>query len=216
MIADLFQKHSYQFGLVVNVIGERFVDEGADFRNYTYVKYGREVLSQPEGAAFQIFDDKVRHLLRDEYWIPQASVVKAGSIAELANGLGIDRVGPTETVNSFNDAVREGDFDPTVLDGKHTEDIEPPKSNWALPLSTPPYLGYSVTCGITFTFGGLKLDAGARVLKTGDQPIPGLYAAGELVGGLFYDNYPGGAGLMAGAVFGRTAGAGAADHALKR
>ena len=213
-IADLFQKHSYQFGLIVNIHGERFVDEGADFRNYTYVRYGREILAQPERTAFQIFDDQVRHLLRDEYWIPQASVAKADSIPELAARLGIDREGLVSTVGDFNTAVREGEFDPTVLDGKGTVGIEPPKSNWALPLTSPPYLGYAVTCGITFTFGGLKIDTDARVLDARDEPIPGLYAAGELVGGLFYDNYPGGAGLMAGAVFGKLAGAGAGRFAL--
>ena len=212
-VADLFQKHSYPFGLIVNVEGKRFVDEGADFRNYTYAKYGREILSQPQRAAFQLFDGKTRHLLRDEYWIPQASMIKANTVQELADGLGIDRDGLTGTVQQFNSAVQAGEFDPTVLDGKGTRGIMPPKSNWALPLDTPPYLGYAVTCGITFTFGGLRINREAQVLDTEDLPIPGLYAAGELVGGLFYNNYAGGAGLMAGAVFGRIAGASAAGSA---
>ena len=212
-VADLFQKHSYQFGIVVNVHGRRFVDEGADFRNYTYARYGREILDQPEGAAFQVFDDKVKHLLRDEYWIPQASRASADSVEALADALGIDRAGLVATVREFNAAVDEGRFDPTALDGKGTRGIEPPKSNWALTIDRPPFLGYAVTCGITFTFGGLKIDAAGRVVDTNDRPIPGLYAAGETVGGLFYDNYPGGAGLMAGAVFGRIAGSGAARHA---
>ena len=209
-IADLYQKHSYQFGIIVDVHGGRFVDEGADFRNYTYVEYGRKIIDQPHSAAFQIFDQKVKHLLRDEYWIPQASVAEADTIEALADGLDVDRAGLMRTLQDFNDAVQDGRFDPTVLDGKHTEGIDPPKSNWALPLDAPPFLGYAVTCGITFTFGGLKIDTESRVLDGQDAPIPGLYAAGELVGGLFYDNYPGGAGLMAGAVFGRIAGANAA------
>ena len=213
-IADLFQKHSYPFGIIVNVEGKRFVDEGADFRNYTYAKYGREILFQPQRAAFQIFDDKTKHLLRDEYRIPQVSVVESDTIEKLADGLGINRQGLVSTVSQFNVAVKEGEFNPTVLDGKHTEGIDPPKTNWALPLDTPPYLGYAVTCGITFTFGGLKIDNRAQVLDTEDAFIPGLYAAGELVGGLFYHNYPGGAGLMAGSVFGRIAGASAAKDAL--
>ena len=213
-IADLFQKHSYPLGLIVNVDGERFVDEGADFRNYTYAKYGREILSQPQRIAFQLFDEKTRKLLRDEYRIPQASVVRAGTIEDLADGLGVDRDGLVRTVREFNAAVQDGGFDPTVLDGKGTRGIAPPKSNWALPLDSPPYLGYAVTCGITFTFGGLKIDERARVLDTADSPIPGLYAAGELVGGLFYNNYPGGSGLMAGSVFGRIAGTSAARTAL--
>ena len=213
-IADLFQKHSYQFGLIVNVESKRFVDEGADFRNYTYAKYGREILCQPQRAAFQLFDDKTKHLLRDEYSIPQASVVRASTIGELADGLGIQREALEQTVAEYNDAIQPGEFDPTALDGKRAAGIEPPKSNWALPLDTPPYAGFAVTCGITFTFGGLRIDSGGQVLDTEDAKIPGLYAAGELVGGLFYVNYPGGAGLMAGAVFGRLAGASAAQQAL--
>ena len=212
-IADLFQKHSYQFSLIVNITGKRFVDEGADFRNYTYVKYGREILLQPQRVAFQLFDDKTVHLLRDEYSIPQASMVRANTIEELAQGLGIDREQLSETVSQFNSSVRAGEFDPTVLDGKGTDGIDPPKSNWALPLDTPPYLGYAVTCGITFTFGGLKINGQAQVVDTEDVPIPGLYAAGELVGGLFYNNYPGGTGLMAGTVFGKIAGESAAQAA---
>ena len=212
-IADLYQKHSYQFGIVVNVDGRRFVDEGADFRNYTYAKYGREILYQPHGAAFQIFDSKVEHLLRDEYRIPQVSMARADSVEELADALGIDRAGLSSTVREFNAAVRGGPFDPTVLDGKSAAGIDPPKSNWAQPISEPPFLGYAVTCGITFTFGGLSVDASARVTDAGARPIAGLFAAGEIAAGLFYDNYPGGAGLMAGAVFGRIAGREAARHA---
>ncbi len=205
-IADLFQKHSYPFGIIVNVKGERFVDEGADFRNYTYAKYGKEILNQPQRVAFQIFDDKTKHLLRDEYHIPQTSVIKAQTVEDLADGLGIGKEGLIETVRTFNQAINEKTFDPTILDGKGTSGIHPPKSNWALPIDKPPYLGYAVTCGITFTFGGLKINNRAQVLDTEENPLPGLYAAGELIGGLFYNNYPGGAGLMSGSVFGKIAG----------
>ena len=213
-IADLFQKHSYPFGLIVNVEGKRFVDEGADLRNYTYAKYGKEILAQPQRVAFQIFDQKTKHLLRDEYFIPQASVVEANTIEDLADGLGIDVEALAHTVAEYNAAVRPGEYNPTVLDGKRTEGIEPPKSNWALELDEPPFMGYAVTCGITFTFGGLKINAQTQVIDTEDAPIPGLYAAGELTGGLFYNNYPGGSGLMSGAVFGRIAGAQAARYAV--
>jgi tricarballylate dehydrogenase len=213
-IGDLYQKHSYPFGIVVNTNGERFVDEGADFRNYTYARYGREILKQPHGAAFQIFDAKVEHLLRDEYRIAQATKASAESMGDLADKLGVDRVGLERTMALFNAAVQPGKFDPTRLDGKRTEGIEPPKSNWALPLDTPPFTGYAVTCGITFTFGGLRIDREARVLDGEGRPIPGLFAAGELVGGLFWGNYAGGSGLMAGSVFGGIAGRTAAREGL--
>ncbi len=206
-IGDLYQKHSYPLGLIVNIHGERFVDEGADLRNYTYAKYGREILKQPHAVAFQLFDQQTVHRLRDEYRIKEATKAEADSIPELAANLGIDVGGLVRTIEAYNAACREGHYDPSKLDGLGTVGIEPPKSNWALPFNQPPYVGYAVTCGITFTFGGLRIDAkSAQVLDTEDTPIPGLYAAGELVGGLFWHNYPGGTGLMAGAVFGRAAG----------
>ena len=189
------------------------MDEGADFRNYTYAKYGREILKQPQRAAFQLFDQKTKHLLRDEYFIQQVTTVEAGTIGELARGLDIDEDGLINTVARYNFAVQEGEFNPTSLDGKHTDGISPPKSNWAQKLDEPPYLGFAVTCGITFTFGGLKINSECQVHDTSNLPIPGLYAAGELTGGLFYNNYPGGSGLMAGAVFGKIAGASAASDA---
>ena len=205
-ITDLYQKHSYPFGIIVNADGRRFVDEGADFRNYTYAKYGREILRQPQMMAVQVFDQKTLHLLRDEYHIPQVTVAEADTLEELAEMLSIDAAAFAQTVAEYNAACVPGEYNPTLLDGVHTEGVTPPKSNWALPIDTPPYVGYAVTCGITFTFGGLKINRDGQVLDTQDIPIPGLYAAGELVGGLFYHNYPGGAGLMAGAVFGRIAG----------
>jgi len=107
-------------------------------------------------------------------------------------------------------AVSDKPFNPAILDGKGTRGITPPESNWAQKLDTPPYVGYGVTCGITFTFRGLRVDLRGQVQDIEDRPIRGLYAAGELVGGLFYHNYPGGAGLMAGSVFGKAAGESAA------
>ena len=213
VVADLYQKHSYPYGIIVNLDGERFVDEGADLRNYTYAKYGREILRQPGRVAFQIFDQQTVGLLRDEYRVRQATMAQAETIGELAEALGVSVTGLERTVAEFNAACVGGEFNPSVLDGLRTEGVEPPKSNWALPLTEPPYLGYAVTCGITFTFGGLRIDPrSAQVLDTEEQPIDGLYAAGELIGGLFYDNYAGGSGLMAGAVFGRIAGRSAAQR----
>lgn len=206
-ITNLLSKQSYPIGIVVNREGKRFLDEGADFRNYTYAKYGAEILKQPGAIAYQLFDAKTEPMLRqDEYTAPGVSRYAAQSIGELAMLLGIDPDALEHTVSDFNAAIEPVEFNPAVKDGKRTTGITPPKSNWALPLDTAPYLAFAVTCGITFTFGGLKVGEDTQVLDTSDRPIPGLYAAGELVGGLFYYNYPGGSGLTSGAVFGRRAG----------
>jgi tricarballylate dehydrogenase len=211
-VGDGFQKHSYPFGIMVNTRGLRFVDEGADFRNFTYAKYGQEILRQPGQIAWQIFDAKVKHLLRDEYRIRQVTKFSADTLAALASRLdGVDATALCRTVQDFNAAVDTATpFDPTRKDGRATRGIELPKSNWANALDTPPFEAYAVTCGITFTFGGLHVNAGAHVIAEDGEPIPGLYGAGELVGGLFYFNYPGGTGLTSGSVFGRVAGAAAA------
>jgi tricarballylate dehydrogenase len=214
-VGDQFQKHSYPFGILINATGKRFVDEGADFRNYTYAKYGRVVLEQPGQFAWQIFDAKVKHLLRDEYRIRQITKVAADGIEEFAQKLeGVNAAEFLKTVSEWNASVRSDvPFNPNVKDGRCTRGLAVNKSNWANPIDTPPFEGYAVTCGITFTFGGLRINTDAEVLNTDYQPIRGLHAAGELVGGLFYFNYPGGTGLTSGAVFGRIAGASAADVA---
>ena len=212
VVLDNYQKHSYPIGIVVNMNGERFIDEGADYRNHTYAKYGREVMKQPQRAAVQIFDAKTIGMVRDEYRIRQVTKAEAESIEELAKKLEIDADGLKRTVAEFNAACQPGDYNPSILDGKGTKGITPPKSNWALPIDKPPYHGFMVTCGITFTFGGLRINANGEVLDLVDRRIPGLYAAGELVGGIFYQNYLGGAGLMSGAVFGRLAGHSAGQH----
>jgi tricarballylate dehydrogenase len=216
-VGDGFQKHSYPFGILVNARGERFVDEGADFRNYTYARYGREILAQPGQMAWQVFDAKVAHLLRDEYRIRQVTRARADSLDDLASRMdGVDPAGFLATVAAYNEAVDESQpFDPTVKDGRAARGLAVPKSNWANRLDTPPFEAYGVTCGITFTFGGLHVDAEARVISEEGEPIPGLYGAGELVGGLFYHNYPGGTGLTSGAVFGRTAGRNAAGGMVR-
>ncbi len=213
-VGDNFQKHSYPFGLIINARGERFVDEGADFRNYTYAKYGREVLAQPGHFAWQIFDAKVTHLLRDEYRIRQVTKATADTLVGLAPKLeGVDGDGFLSTMEQYNAAVRTNvPFNPNVLDGRGTDGLALPKSNWANTIDEPPFEAYAITCGITFTFGGLRIDPEARVQSTDYRPIPGLFAAGELVGGVFYHNYPGGSGLINGAVFGKVAGRSAADY----
>ncbi|HRD59460.1 MAG TPA: FAD-dependent tricarballylate dehydrogenase TcuA [Nocardioides sp.] len=215
-IGDSFQKHSYPLGIVVNRDGKRFVDEGADFRNYTYAKYGREILAQPGQLAWQVFDAKVLDRLRDEYRIRQVSKVRANSLPELAVKMGgIDEAAFLKTVAEYNGAVRseDADYNPNILDGLGTVGLPVNKSNWALTIDEPPFEAYAVTCGITFTFGGLRIDNQARVLNDAGAPIPGLFAAGEMVGGLFYFNYPGGSGLSNGTVLGRLAGSTAGDRA---
>ncbi|HEY2228745.1 MAG TPA: FAD-dependent tricarballylate dehydrogenase TcuA [Xanthobacteraceae bacterium] len=215
-VGDQFQKHSYPFAIMVNATGKRFVDEGADFRNYTYAKYGRVILEQPGQFAWQIFDQKVKHLQRDEYRIRQITKVTADTIEELAKKLdGVDSEQFVKTIAEYNAAVRKDvPFNPNVKDGRRTDGLAINKSNWANTLDQPPYEAYGVTCGITFTFGGLRINNDAEVLNTDYQPIRGLYAAGELVGGIFYFNYPGGSGLISGAVFGKIAGT-SAGRALK-
>jgi tricarballylate dehydrogenase len=208
-------RNGYPFSIMVNAEGKRFVDEGADFRNYTYAKYGRVVLEQPGSYAWHVFDSQVEHLLHEEYRSKGTTKVVANTLEELVAKM--EDVNPPEflkTVREFNAAVkRDAAFNPNVKDGKCTTGLAIDKSNWASPIEKPPFSAYAVTCGITFTFGGLKIDTTTRVLDIADAPLPGLYAAGELVGGLFYYNYPGSSGLMAGSVFGRIAGREAASHA---
>jgi tricarballylate dehydrogenase len=206
-------RHSYPLSIMINAEGRRFVDEGADFYNYTYAKYGGEVLKQTGQFAYQVFDAKVKPLLKKEYSGRNVTRFIASTLEELAGKLeGVDPQAFLNTVRAFNAAVRaEVPFNHAVRDGRCTVGIEPPKSNWANLLDTPPFEAYGVTCGITFTFGGLRINhETGQVLDLGYAPIPGLYAAGEMVGGIFYFNYPAGTGLVSGLVFGRIAGSGAA------
>ncbi|QDG89952.1 FAD-dependent tricarballylate dehydrogenase TcuA [Pseudarthrobacter sp. NIBRBAC000502770] len=206
-LTNQLTRGGYPLGIVVNSDGKRFVDEGADYRNYTYAKYGRDILAQPGSAAFQIFDASSRPMLRaEEYDMPGVSVVTAPTLAELAQKAGISPEGLEETVHNFNASITgSSPFDPNVKDGRRA-DTQPPKSNWARSTATGPFYAFPVTCGITFTFGGLKTDTWGRVLTEDAEPLEGLYACGEALGGLFSGNYPGGSGLAAGAVFGRRAG----------
>ena len=213
-VGDNFQKHSYPWGIMINANGERFVDEGADFRNYTYAKYGRVILMQPGQFAWQVFDKKIIPMLRDEYRIKRASKVSANTLEEFAHKLeGVDPQGFLDEIKTYNAAVKKDvPFNPNVKDGRCTVGLPINKSNWANTIEDPPFEGYQVGCGVSFTFGGVRIDPDTgQVIDSDMNPIPGLYAAGELVGGIFYFNYPGGTGLMSGAVFGRIAGTGAAS-----
>jgi tricarballylate dehydrogenase len=214
-VGDGFQKHSYPFSIMVNANGERFVDEGADFRNYTYAKYGREILAQPGHFAWQVFDQKTTHLQRDEYRIRQVTKVTGRTLEELVAKMdGVDPQGFLRTVAEYNAAVRQDvPFNPNIKDGRGTSGLVLPKSNWANTIDEGPFEAYAITCGITFTFGGLRITPDAQVIDADQDVIPGLYACGELVGGIFYHNYPGGSGLTNGSVFGRIAGTSAGSAA---
>jgi tricarballylate dehydrogenase len=193
---------------MLNIRGQRFVDEAEDIALHTFVAMGDKILAQPRGIAFQVFDSKTTHLLEPRYGSAQA--VTADTIEELAAKLNLDPGQTARTIDEYNNAVQDGPFDPQTLDGKCTSGLTPPKSNWALTLDTPPYTAYRVTAGITYTFGGLRINTSAQVLDTEDQVISGLYAAGEIVGGFFYYDSLRASGLMHGAVFGRIGGANAA------
>lgn len=209
-----YRKICYFLGVMLNANGERFVDEGKDFRNYTYAQFGRAILEQPDHFAWQIFDSKVDDLLYEEYRFHDAHFVEADTLDELVKKLdGVtDKSDALKTVQNFNDAVDTStDFDPTIKDGKATHGLDLPKSNWAQKIDTGPFKAYPVTCGITFTYGGLKVDTDGCVLGANDARIDGLFACGELVGGVFFNGYPGGSGLTSGAVFGRRAGIGASQ-----
>jgi tricarballylate dehydrogenase len=212
---DDYERDNYPFSIMVNADGRRFLDEGADIRNYTYAKYGRIILQQPDQFAWQIFDSSVTHMLRPEYRARRVTKVVANSIEELADKLNdVNRDALIATIKEYNASItRDMPFNPNVKDGRRTQGLAIPKSNWAIALENPPFEAYAVTCGVTFTFGGLKVTTDAQVRDTSNRPMPGLFTAGEMLGGLFYFNYPGATGLTSGAVFGRIAGRSAARAA---
>jgi tricarballylate dehydrogenase len=213
-----YRKISYLFGVMLNAHGERFVDEGLDLRNYTYAQFGKAVLEQSNNLAWQIFDAKVWDLLYGEYKTHDASFVEADTLEELVTKLtGVDPEKALQTLKEYNEAVNTTTpFDPTRKDGRRTEGLALNKTNWANVLDTPPFRAYPVTGGITFTYGGVKVNTSAEVLNENNAPINGLFACGEMVGGVFFYGYPGGSGLTSGAVFGRSAGYSAANYCTSR
>ena len=198
---------------MINRKGLRFVDEGEDLGLYTYAKYGAEILKQPGSLAWQIFDQQTVHLLEGRY--QTSDPIVADTLSELVAQLEIDdRAQALRTLDAYNEAACGAEnFDPSRTDGLSTQGLSPEKTNWGIRLDSPPFAAYSATGGVTFTFGGLKIDEAARVIATDWRPIPGLYTCGEMVGGIFHINYPGGTGLVSGAVFGRIAGRSAAQGA---
>ena len=211
--SNSMNRYDYPYGVTVNTLGQRFYDEGEARHSYTYAKTGRAVLAQPGGAAFQIFDQTGIALFRDGRDYP-ATMAEADSLEELARLIGVEPAVFCLTIAEFNNAcARDIPFDPSRLDGKHTTGLAVPKSNWATPIERPPYRAYSITAGVTFTFGGVQIDANARVLNTSNQPVKGLFASGDVVG-LFFHNYPSCTGQTRNAVFSYLAGRGAAGHNL--
>jgi len=211
-----YRKISYLFGVMLNQEGKRFVNEGLDFRNYTYAQFGKAVLEQPNSVAWQFFDAKNFDILYSEYKTKDASFYEADTIeALLAQIEDIDQPSALKTIMAYNTAVDKTIlFDPTIKDGKSTNGLELNKTNWATTIDQAPFRAYPVTAGITFTYGGLKVNKRAEVIDIEGKVIPGLFACGEMVGGLFFYGYPGGSGLTSGSLFGRYAGKSAAEFCV--
>jgi tricarballylate dehydrogenase len=210
-LTDRSNRLSYVYGIMINRKGRRFVDEGEDGALFTYAKFGRAILAEPGAKAYQLFDSKVVHLLEPRY--STSKPITSDTLEGLIDQLDIDdKEQALKTVLEYNAHARDAadGFDPTRKDGLRSRGLTLDKSNWAVRLDRPPYYAYSATGGITFTFGGLKTTEHAQVVGTDWRPIKGLYCCGEMVGGLFYDNYPAGTGLVSGATFGRIAGRSAA------
>jgi tricarballylate dehydrogenase len=214
-LGDLTARLSYPLGIMVNCDAQRFIDAVMDFKSYRYTVMGPAILRQPGGVAYQIFDQQTIDRLESRYGSGSPPAT-ADTIEALAEQLGLNPQALAHTVKTYNDAVQDGPFNPAVKDGKRTQGIEPAKTNWALRLDHPPFVAYGVRCGVTFTYGGVMVDAAGEVQHRNGTSIPGLYAAGEITGGIFYHNYPSGSGLMLGAVFGRIAGTNAATFARRR
>ena len=207
-LTDSMPRRSYPLGITVNLEGLRFIDEGTGFAEQTFVKMGTRILEQERGLAFQIYDSKTTPLLEERYGASKS--VKADAVRGLAEALQINPTVLETTVDEFNAVAHDGEYKPRELDGRSTTGLRPPKTNWAIKLDSPPFVAYKVTGGITYTYGGPRIDQRAQVLDMEDRPIPGLFAAGEIVGGIFYHNSLRAGGLMHGSVFGKLAGANAA------
>ena len=202
----------FSYGILVNSEGKRFVDEAPATIDACYERITRQIYDQTNGIAFAVLD--MRHTRIPNYRLglrTDQPPITGKTIAELAGKLGIPREALEMTVVEYNRGCREAEFAPLILDGLATRGVTPPKSNWAHTLSEPPFHAYPVISSNVLTFGGLKVDCDARVLNQQGDPIPGLYAAGEVVG-LYYKNYVGATSVLKGAVFGRFAGKHAAAH----
>jgi len=191
------------FGIIVDRNARRFYDEGEEFWPKRYAIWGRLVAQQPDQIAYSIIDSKSIDLFMPSVFPP----MEAGSIREMASMLELDSSALEDTVNTFNNSVRMGTFDSTILDDCHTEGLVPPKSHWARPLDTPPFYGYPLRPGITFTYLGVTVNERAQVIMQDGQPAANIFAAGEVMAGnILGKGYMAGFGMTIGTVFGRLAG----------
>lgn len=206
----------YPYGILVDRQARRFLDEGRGTVDETYEATARAIWARDGSTAWFITDQQL-HRIEDHPrgLLTDVEPVAAATVAELASATGLPARALASTVDAFNAATRQGDFDWRRPDGLATSGLEPPKSNWALPLVQPPFLAWPVSCSIVFTFGGVATDAVGRVVRDDGTPILGLYAAGECTG-LYHDKYPGGTSVLRGMIFGRVAGttAAQADHSV--
>jgi tricarballylate dehydrogenase len=203
---------SLPLGIVVNQEGQRFEDEGADLWPKRYAIWGRLIALQPGQIAYSIFDSKVLGRFMPSVFPP----VCAQSIAELAANLGLPVDQTVSTVNRFNQAVVPGRFNHTVLDGCRTQGLTPAKSNWAQRIDTPPFYGYPLRPGITFTYLGVRVTESAAVHLKDGEASRNIFAAGEIMAGnILGQGYLAGIGMTIGAVFGRIAGKEAAGAAQR-
>ena len=198
-------------GIMVNRAGLRFYDEGEDFWPKRYAIWGRLVAQQPGQIGYSIIDAKAI----GRFMPPVFPGVKAHSLPELARQLGLDESTFMQTLNEYNAACHVGRFDHTQLDDCHTVGLSPAKTHWARPIDAPPFFGYAVKPGVTFTYLGLKTDENAAV-HFGGQPSPNLFVAGEMMAGnVLGQGYTAGVGMSIGTAFGRIAGAQAAAAAQR-
>ena len=198
------------FSIVVNKLAQRFYDEGEDVWPKRYAIWGRLVAAQEDQIAYSIIDSKCEKLFMPSVF----PAIRADTVGDLAGKFGLDPVALDATVRAYNEAVQPGVFDASKLDGKRTEGLTPPKTNWAQKLDAPPYIGYPLRPGITFTYLSVKVDETARVLMEGGAPTTNLFASGEIMAGnVLGKGYCAGTGMAIGSVFGRLAGEGAARHA---
>ena len=197
-------------GIVVNTQAKRFYDEGEDFWPKRYAIWGRLVALQPGQRAYSIIDSKAI----GRFMPPVFPGTKADTLEELAQKIGLDVQTFMQTVNDYNQAVRPGNFDHTVLDDCATQGVTPAKSHWARKIDTGPYFAYAVQPGVTFTYLGLKTDDRARVYFN-SKPSRNLFVAGEMMAGnVLGKGYTAGVGMTIGTAFGRIAGDQAAIAAL--